>query len=227
MTVHPEAGFVEYDSFLVNRFDKKVPDKKDQQDGESDAALANRQADARAYNTRTINGNSTRVEYQQDAFTAGIPDQLTDGADAYSQLPISVFLEASVFSSLERRVALEVGCSLPIKNSPMVDHQSETPDFVLGRWIWRTDPRIESNEFGGSRRYHGAMPSCIEYQGAQDRISYHELQAQAKIQTLRIRLFARLRTFDEISETWGMRVIGLPTTDTDWWHTRIHFISKD
>ena len=109
----------------------------------------------------------------------------------------------------------------------MVDHQRETPDFVLGRWIWRTDPRIESNDKGGSRRYHSAMPACTEYQGAQDRITYHELQPQAKIQTLRIKLFARLRTFNEASESYGMRIVDLPTSNTDWWHTRLHFMSKD
>ena len=71
------------------------------------------------------------------------------------------------------------------------------------------------------------MPACTEYQGAQDRITYHELQPQAKIQTLRIKLFARVRTFNEKTETWGMRVIALPTETTDWWHSRVHFISKD
>jgi hypothetical protein len=134
---------------------------------------------------------------------------------------------ASIFSTLERRIALEVGCSLPIKNSPMIDHQKESPDFVLGRWIWRTDPRIESNDQGGSRRYHSAMPACTEYQGAQDRITYHELQPQSKVQTLRIMLFARVRSFNEADETWGMRVIELPTHSTDWWHSRLHFVSKD
>ena len=148
-----------------------------------------------------------------------------DGAKA--QIVYSFSSLASIFSSLERRIALEVGCSLPVKNSPMVDHQKESPDFVLGRWIWRTDPRIESNDKGGSRRYHSNMPACTEYQGAQDRISYHELQPQAKIQTLRIKLFARVRSFDELSETYSMRVIDLPTSATDWWHTRVHFMSKD
>lgn len=225
LTIHPDGGELDYDSFFVTRFDKKVPEKK--YDGETDAQFAGRQADVRAFNTRTINGNDTRVEYNEDLFDAGIPDQLADGTDPLSTETISAFLQGSVFSSLERRVALEVGCSLPIKNSPMIDHQKETPDFVLGRWMWRMDPRIESNERGGSRKYHGTMPSSIEYQGAQDRITYHELQAQSKIQTLRIKLFVRLRTFDEINETWGMRVIAMPTMATDWWHTRIHFISKD
>ena len=140
---------------------------------------------------------------------------------------ISYETKASIFSSLERRVALEVGCSLPVKNSPMVDHQKESPDFVLGRWIWRSDPRIASNDRGGSRRYESNMPACTEYQGARDRVTYHELRPQAKIQTLRIKLFARIRTFDDKREQYGMRVIELPTSQTDWWHARMHFMSKD
>ena len=149
----------------------------------------------------------------------------TSGAEALRVF--SYTTNACIFSSLERRVALEVGCSLPIKNSPMIDHQKETPDFVLARWIWRTDPRIESNDQGGTRRYHSAMPACTEYQGAQDRITYHELRPQAKIQTLRIKLFARLRTFNDEDETYGMRIVDLPTNPTDWWHTRLHFMSTE
>ena len=109
----------------------------------------------------------------------------------------------------------------------MVDHQKENSDFVLGRWIWRTDPRIESSYEGQDRRVGNAMPACTEYQGAQDRVCYHELRPQSKIQTLRLKLFARLRTFDEETERWGMRVIALPTKQTDWWHARLHFVSND
>ena len=109
----------------------------------------------------------------------------------------------------------------------MIDHQKATPDFVLARWIWRSDGRVATNARGGSRRYGSTMPACIEYQGPQDRITYHELQAQAKIQTLRIKLFARVRQFDTSAEKWTMRVIELPTNATDWWHARIHFVSKD
>ena len=32
---------------------------------------------------------------------------------------------------------------------------------------------------------------------------------------------------EETTETWSMRVSELPTTSTDWWHARIHFVSKD
>jgi hypothetical protein len=179
-----------------------------------------------SFNSRTIVGDSSKF-YIVDTNT-GVADSVYNKHDgAKAKVVYSFSTQASIFSSLERRIALEVGCSLPVKNSPMVDHQKESPDFVLGRWIWRTDPRIESNDAGGSRRYISNMPACTEYQGAKDRISYHELQPQAKIQTLRIKLFARVRSFDELSETYSMRVIDLPTSATDWWHTRIHFMSKD
>ena len=135
--------------------------------------------------------------------------------------------KGNVLNMLDRRVTLEVGTSLPLKNSPMIDHQKETPDFVLARWLWCADSRIESNDRGGSRRYDSPMPACFQYQGPQDRITYHELQAQSKIQTLRIQLFARVRSFDTVNEAWSMRVIQLPTNSTDWWHARLHFVSKD
>ena len=116
---------------------------------------------------------------------------------------------------------------MPIKNSPMIDHQKETPDFVLGRWMIKPDTRMGSNESGGSRRYESILPSTVEYQKATDRVVYHELQPQQKIQVLRLRLFARVRAFDETSGVWNMRVIEIPTASTDWWHCRLHFVSKD
>ena len=223
MSVHPDTGAVSYNKILVNRFAKSIPDTKNA--GETDANFEGRKAAVRLYNSHTLAGaNPLCVVVETTVASAGALNQAV-GVDALKVHEVK--LGASVFSSLERRIALEVGCSLPIKNSPMVDHQRETPDFVIGRWIWRTDPRIESNEYGGTRRYQSNMPACTEYQGAQDRITYHELQAQAKIQTLRVKLFARLRAFDEVNETWSMRVIELPTSDTDWWHARMHFISKD
>ena len=171
----------------------------------------------RAYNGRTIYGTEAHFITAASAVT---DDGFKTYAGATHNQLLTFETSASIFSTLERRVALELSCSLPIKNSPMIDHQKETPDFVLAR-------RIDSNAQGGSSRYNSVMPACIEYQGAQDRITYHELQAQAKIQTLRIKLFARVRFFDESSETWSMRVVELPTNNTDWWHSRLHFVSKD
>ena len=209
LAAHPESGNLTFAKIQVNNQLKP-----------STSAANN------AFNSRTIKGSNPQCYIAASAIT-GNPNRFNkhDGALAYAKYTFTT--QSSIFSSMERRVALEVGCSLPIKNSPMVDHQKESPDFVLGRWIWRTDPRIESNEHGGSRRYNSVMPACTEYQGAQDRVTYHELQPQAKIQTLRIKLFARLRTFDETTETYGMRVIDLPTSDIDWWHTRLHFMSKE
>jgi len=212
LSVNPVTGASTFNKIKVNP--AKIPG-------------GNLDAGQRAYNGRTIFGGTPQaITIATDlggvnANTFNVHTQAT-----HSEL-ITITSQASIFSTLERRVALECGCSLPIKNSPMIDHQKETPDFVLGRWIWRTDSRIESNDAGGSRRYGSLMPACIEYQGPQDRITYHELQAQAKIQTLRIRLFARVRVFDATAETWTMRVIRLPTNATDWWHARIHFVSKD
>ena len=180
-----------------------------------------------AFNTRTTQGGAPECNIVADVLSADAQGRFNIYTGQDHNKLYSYTTQASLFSSLERRVSLEVGCSLPIKNSPMVDHQKESPDFVMGRWIWRTDPRIESNDFGGSRRYQSAMPACTEYQGARDRITYHELQAQAKIQTLRVKLFARIRTFNEKDETYGMRIVELPTSSTDWWHVRLHFMSKD
>jgi len=215
LSVHPETGVRSYDKILVNRFPKVV--------GGDDAA----QAAARAYNSRLISGSAPHGIVMATTIQ-GVDTNFNQFQATGSHAALhSIRLDACVFSTLERRIALEVGCSLPIKNSPMVDHERESPDFVLGRWIWKSNPRVRVNDSGGQRQYEVAMPSCIEYQGARDRITYHELMAQSKIQTLRVKLFARLRTFDEITEKWGMRVIELPSKPSDWWHARLHFISRD
>ena len=225
MSVHPDYGTLSYDKILVNRFAKPIPERNVD---ETTVQLEARKLVVRQYNSRTLAGTNPLGAVVLSTVVSALNfNRHPEAGGVQAHLIHEVKLGASVFSSLERRIALEVGCSLPIKNSPMVDHQKETPDFVIGRWIWRTDPRIESNEYGGSRRYQSNMPACTEYQGSQDRITYHELMAQSKIQTLRIKLFARLRTFDEVKEQWGMRVIELTTSDTDWWHARIHFMSKD
>ena len=226
LSVHPETGKKHYNKILVTRFQRSLA----RQFGETEQDYAIRVPIDTAFNGRTIHGTTPKVRVVKS-----IPD-LTNGGGAYNTgndnaillwNSIEIPFRACINSTMERRIALELGCSLPIKNSPMIDHQKESPDFVLGRWIWRSDPRVQSNMQGKNQRFEGSMPTCVEYQGTQDRITYHELQAQAKIQTLRLRLFARIRSFDEINETWGMRVIELPAQATDWWHTRLHFISKD
>jgi hypothetical protein len=234
LTIDPKDLTPSFARIQVNSKTKSQPKEPVRQVAETGIAFAGRLIAWRAactavngFNSRTLLGRTPKFHIVQGDDAPYNLAHFNTTESAVARETISYSTRSSIFSSMERRVALEIGCSLPIKNSPMVDHQKETPDFVLGRWIWRTDPRIECNEMGGSRRYAGAMPSCTEYQGARDRISYHELQPQAKIQTLRIKLFARLRTFDDSTETYGMRIIQLPTGPTDWWTTRLHFMSKD
>ena len=139
-----------------------------------------------------------------------------------------------LLSSLDRRVSIELGASLPMLNSPMVDHNEETPDFVLGRWMF---PRTAESTISGGSLAHGLHPTTtlaqrdhmgvVTLQGAKDRVLYHTLRPQAKLQTVRLRLFARVRTYDEENDRWKMRTMAVPTSATDWWHARLHFVSKD
>ena len=177
-------------------------------------------------NSYSLTGNATRALVIQsgisgnvhNTYDTGSVQQITNrtlGNHAASGLKIHIELGANLFSTLDRRIAIEMGCSLPIKNSPMVDHQKETPDFVLGRWILKPNLTMATQQpADGSnteyRRFTTAVSTTVEYQRAQDRIVYHELQAQQKLQVLRVRLFARLRMFNESDGTWSMRVIDLP-----------------
>ena len=229
LSVNPATGVPTFNKIKVNPVLRAKIYLPEVVGNAGDAARAHNAA-LRAYNARTIaDAGAKTARVLQIAFVLGgtNPNVFNREVGAKSGEIVDYITNASIFSTLERRVAIELGVSLPIKNSPMIDHSKETPDFVLGRWIWRSDSRVESNDEGGSRRYGSVLPACIEYQGPQDRISYHELQAQAKIQTLRLRLFARVRTFEQATEKWKMRVIILPTSATDWWHMRLHFVSKD
>ena len=150
-----------------------------------------------------------------------------NGAHASSKEKITVTLAGNLFLGLDRRVAVELGTSLPIKNSPMIAHQQEFPDFVIGRWMFRADNVYRVNDKGEQSTYATDASATREYQNAQDRVVFHELMPQSKVQTLRIRLFARVRTFDADTESYNVRSIELPTNAEDWWHGRLHFVSKD
>ena len=126
----------------------------------------------------------------------------------------------NLLNTLDRRVTLEVGCSLPIKNSPLVDHGMEAPDFVLGRYMFHQPYSMSANEV--------TVPhlGTITVQGPKDRVVFHHLQPQQKIQTLRLKLWARVRTYNETAKRWGMKTIVCPVEDTDYWHIRLHFVEK-
>ena len=129
--------------------------------------------------------------------------------------------EGNLLNTLDRRVTLEVGCSLPIKNSPLIDHGVEAPDFVLGRYMVHQPYDMDN---GGFITTKGLGVQTL--QGPRDRVVFHHLQPQQKITTLRLKLWARVRTFSETSGKWGMQTIVCPVHDSDYWHIRLHFVSK-
>jgi hypothetical protein len=157
-----------------------------------------------------------------------------DGSAKWLEQTMTWIAGNCLLSSLDRRVSIELGASLPMLNSPMVDHNEETPDFVLGRWMF---PRTAESIITGGSQAHGLQTQTsmtqkdhmgvITLQGAKDRVLYHTLRPQAKLQTVRLRLFARVRTYDEVNNLWKMKTMAVPTSATDWWHTRLHFVSKD
>ena len=157
---------------------------------------------------------------------ANTPQSYYNGAHACSSELVSVFCAESLYMGLDRRVGIELGTSLPIKYSPLVDHQMEYPDYIIGRWMFRTDNQYVINDKGENSTYGTDAGAAREYQGARDRVTYHALMPQNKLQVLRTKLFARVRKFSEATEEYGMRMIDLPTNSTDWWHARLHFVSK-
>ena len=140
---------------------------------------------------------------------------------------VRLLLGGNLWSTLDRRIALEMGCSLPIQNSPMIDHQQENPDFVLGRWMYNPRATQTYDTGGENGRTQLMCPSVVEYQNSTDRVCYHALMPQEKVQTLRLKMFMRIRAYDEKTDTFSMKVLQCPTSATDWWHARLHFVSKD
>ena len=108
----------------------------------------------------------------------------------------------------------------------MIDHGQEAPDFVLGRYMFHQPYTMQS--VLGDPRPIVLVPGLgtRTVQGPKDRICYHHLQAQQKIQTLRLKLWARVRSYNESTKLWGMKTIVCPVEDIDYWHIRLHFIEK-
>ena len=132
----------------------------------------------------------------------------------------------NILHTIDRRVTLEVGCSLPLKNSPMVDHGVESPDFVLGRYMMQIPYEMWGSVMSGNMYVISKGIGAKTLQGPGDRIIFHHLGAQQKIQTLRLRLWARVRTYDAAAKKWGMKTIICPVQSSDYWHIRLHFVPK-
>ena len=142
-------------------------------------------------------------------------------ADA-STRPLQYVGSGMLFSTIDRRVTLEIGCSLPIKNSPLIDHGVESPDYVLGRYMFHKPYTI-----GVGNLYSQSSVGVQTIQGARDRIVFHHLRPQQKIQTLRLRLWVRVRKYDTTTKKWNMETIMCPIDPQDYWHIRLQFVSKN
>ena len=108
-----------------------------------------------------------------------------------------------------------------------MEDKKEANDYILGRFFINPAVRVNTDNEGNVPEisYHG--PSVFTFMDGNQRVLYHQLNPQQKITTVRVKLYARIRTYDEAKDTWGMRVISLPTDVTDWWHIRLHFKESD
>jgi hypothetical protein len=185
--------------------------------------------------TGAINANPYTV-VANDALQTNAFAPVVDGAgivniqeSAYNrahQLEHKYAGPANIMNTLDRRVTIEVSCSLPIKNSPMVDHGREAPDFALARFMFHRAYTLETSDAARTLRLHTHDLGAKMLQGPRDRVVFHHLRPQQKIQTLRMRLWARVKTYDAVNDKWGMKTIICPMSKSDYWHARLHFVHK-
>ena len=135
--------------------------------------------------------------------------------------------KGNVLNMLDRRVTLEVGTSLPLKNSPMIDHNVEAPDFIIGRYMFHQPYTLIADQTGQGITLQIPGLGTRQMQGPKDRVCYHHLRPQQRIQNIRVRLWARVRTYDETTKTWGMKAIECPVEGGDFWHLKLHFVEKN
>ncbi len=129
----------------------------------------------------------------------------------------------SIFG-FDRRIAVEIGSSLPLTQSALIEDNKESSDFILGRFMYQTSLKHSMDDSSADGITVNTMNNnVIEFMNGTRRIMYHRLQPQEKIATMRIRLFARVRTYDEASNDYQLTNIRLPTVFGDWWHIRLHF----
>ena len=132
-------------------------------------------------------------------------------------LQFSVLMAGNLFSTLDRRICIEVGTSLPITHSALIEDNKENSDFILGRFM--IDPALRATDTD-SFDFHAQKFVLMD---SSRRVLYHRLLPQSKVSTIRIQLYVRVRTFDEASDKWSMRTEILSMDQTDWWHCRLHF----
>ena len=140
-------------------------------------------------------------------------------SQAFGSTIFALVLSGNLYSSLDERVCIEVGTSLPMTHSALIEDNKEKPDYSLGRFMINSKLRVQSPS--DSHEIHG--PSTYELMNSEKRVVYHRLMPQEKVSVLRIQMYIRRRVYDVVKNLWTMRVDPLPTISTDWWHCRLHF----
>ena len=108
----------------------------------------------------------------------------------------------------------------------MVDHGVEAPDYVLGRYMFHQPYTLIADDKANGITLQIPGLGTRQMQGPKDRVSYHHLRPQQRIQNIRVRLWARVRSYDQPTQKWGMKTIVCPVDSIDYWHVRLHFIEK-
>ena len=150
-----------------------------------------------------------------------------DDIFAADALRVQMLFQQNLCNTLDRRVTVELSCSLPLKNSPMIDHGKESLDYTLGRWVFQREMSIQTtlNETNVKSHLISHDFGIKQLQDSTKRVTYHHLRPQQKIQVVRLRLWARVRTYDAVAG-WNMKTIIVPMLDNDYWHARLHFLAK-
>ena len=150
------------------------------------------------------------------------PAQNGEVADEeYATSTLSMTLPCNLYASLDERVCIEVGTSLPLTHSALIEDDKEKPDYILGRFMINSGLRIGYAYGDIHHEQHG--PSTFELMNAEKRVTYHRLMPQEKVSVLRIQMYIRRRLYDVAKNKWSMESMPLPTAPTDWWHCRLHF----
>ena len=159
------------------------------------------------------------------AFAAAVSNNAQAMADVVdeafaAELQITEF-RCNLFSGLDHRVCIEVGTSLPLTHSALIEDNKEKPDYSIGRFMMNLNVRAKTEGVYDDHEMHA--PSTYELMNSNKRVLYHRLLPQEKVSVLRIQMYVRRRTYDDQTNKWTMRVDPLPTMHTDWWHCRLHF----
>ena len=113
-----------------------------------------------------------------------------DDIFAADAIRVQMLFQQNLCNTLDRRVTVELSCSLPLKNSPMIDHGKESLDYTLGRWVFQREMSIQTtlNETNVKSHLISHDFGIKQLQDSTKRVTYHHLRPQQKIQVVRLRL---------------------------------------